>query len=533
MGIRVGRGIAIIFAVFAAVLLPWICEAESVILHTNDTHCGVAKGLGFSRVAAYKEDLAKEYPAVLLVDAGDAIQGEPIGSLSTGEAIVRIMNLTGYDFVIPGNHEFDFGTERFLALVPEQKCGYFSCNFIDKRTGKSVLPAYKIFTLDGRKVALIGVTTPDTLMFSTPRYFQDEQGKFIYSFSEDKDGTKLYAVVQKAVDEARAAGAETVLLVAHLGMNGTLPPWSSAAVAAHTTGVDAIIDGHSHEMYSYKVKNARGEDVILAQTGTKFQSVGKMILHDDGTITSELVKKIEREDPKVQALVDAELAVVEKTLAQPVGRAAVHLRTDIGGGHGVRSGETNIGDFAADAIRAVLHTDVAVVNGGAFRADIPVGEVTYKSLAATFPFNNMLAVKSLTGQQLLDVLEFGASAYPEENGGFMQVAGLSYTIDTHVPSSVERDDKGLFLRVAGKRRVKDVRVGGKPLDLTDDYTVGGIAYILRNGGDGMTMFDEAVLLRDTDISDIDALAAYVRDMGGIIDKGYENPAGDGRITILE
>ena len=176
-------------------------RADLVVLHTNDVHCGVENQLGYAKVAQYKKDLMKNLDdTVQLVDAGDAIQGEPLGSLTRGQAIIDIMNVAGYDFAIPGNHEFDYGMARFLELAPQLNGGYYSCNLIDLRTGKPVFPPYKMVTYDGgKKAAFIGVTTPQTLISSTPRYFQDDKGQFIYGFSEDATGQKLYEQVQKAM----------------------------------------------------------------------------------------------------------------------------------------------------------------------------------------------------------------------------------------------------------------------------------------------------------------------------------------------
>ena len=223
-------------------------RADLVVLHTNDVHCGVENQLGYAKVAQYKKDLMKNPDdTVQLVDAGDAIQGEPLGSLTRGQAIIDIMNVAGYDFAIPGNHEFDYGMARFLELAPQLNGGYYSCNLIDLRTGKPVFPPYKMVTYDGgKKAAFIGVTTPQTLISSTPRYFQDDKGQFIYGFSEDATGQKLYEQVQKAIDQAWDEGARTIILVTHLGQNGSLPVWTSETLAAHTQKVAAIIDGHSH-----------------------------------------------------------------------------------------------------------------------------------------------------------------------------------------------------------------------------------------------------------------------------------------------
>ena len=229
----------------------------------------------------------------MLVDAGDAVQGTPLGKLSNGESIVKIMNAAGYDFVIPGNHEFDYGMEQFLKLASKMKCGYYSANLIDIKTRKLVLPPYKILALGNKKVAFIGATTPQTLTSSTPKYFQDKNGKFIYGFLEDESGLKLYKALQETVDRVRKEGADYVILVGHLGTNGALPKWSSGAIAAHTYNIDAVIDGHSHEQYEppHKVINSIGKEVLVTQTGTKLQALGQSQSYGAGCQGKQTVRR--------------------------------------------------------------------------------------------------------------------------------------------------------------------------------------------------------------------------------------------------
>ena len=526
-------------AMLVTLLLPVAVLAagkEIIILHTNDIHCGITDNLGIDKVSQYKKDLKKQGHPVALADAGDAIQGAPIGKLSTGESIVKIMNAVGYDFVIPGNHEFDYGMERFLKLAPRQKCGYYSCNFVDVKTRKPILKPYKIIVLGGKKIGFVGVTTPETLVTSTPKYFQDKNGKFIYSFCEDQTGEKVYEAVQRAVNNVRKEGADYVFLVGHLGTDGSIPYWSSGAIAANTYNIDGIIDGHSHEQYipPHKIINKAGKEVLVAQTGTKLQSLGKMTIKEDGTITSELVKGLKTADPKITKLVAKENKKFEPILKQPVGEALVDLTGDDPktGERRVRSGETNLGDFLADAYRFVLDTDVCMTNGGAIRNSIKKGVFTYNDLLKAFPFGNMCTVIEATGQQIVDALEVGASAYPNEHGAFMQVSGMSYTIDSSIPSGLVIDAKGNFVEVKGERRVKDVKINGKPIDLNGKYTVGGITYVLKDGGNGLVMFKQSKLLKDGIMTDVDAVTEYVQNhLNAKIKEGYENPYGAGRITI--
>lgn len=475
----------------SAPLMAWALEHDIVILHTNDIHCGINDNIGFAGLAQIKKDALARTPNVALVDAGDAIQGAPIGKLSRGLAVVNIMNYLGYDFCIPGNHEFDYGMDRFMELVPLQRAGYYCANFIYAGNNKQVLPGYKIMQYEDTKVAFVGASTPESLTTSTPTFFQNEKGKYIYSFCEDKTGNKLYKQLQKNVDKARKDGADYVFIVGNLGMDGTTPQWSSESVAKNTQGVDAVIDGHSHERFTRMVKNKVGKDVLLAQTGTKLKTVGELVITPDGKLKSQLITESNGKDANIARVIAQEIKTYEPLLKQPVGEALVQLRSNdpATGERIVRNRECSLGDFVADAYRAVLDCDVVLVNGGSIRNEI-------------------------------------------KTGGFMQVSGLSYTIDSSVPSSIELDAKGNFVRVAGARRVSDVKIGGKSLDVKKKYTVGGTSYMLKSGGDGMTMFKGAHLVQDEMMSDADTIMEYLQNhLNGKVGEQYANPYGDGRIVI--
>ena len=509
---RVGYILAFLFLF----LLPFTVFAEGkdiIILHTNDIHCGVSDNLGIDKVAQYKKELQKKGHPVVLVDAGDAVQGTPLGKLSNGESIVKIMNAADYDFVIPGNHEFDYGMEQFLKLASKMKCGYYSANLIDIKTRKLVLPPYKILALGNKKVAFIGATTPQTLTSST-----------------------LYKALQETVDRVRKEGADYVILVGHLGTNGALPKWSSGGIAAHTYNIDAVIDGHSHEQYEppHKVINSIGKEVLVTQTGTKLQALGQLVIQEDGRLSSTLIKTLPAADPKVTALVARENKRFDAILNQPVGEAMVTLTSDdpATGKRRVRNGETNLGDLVADAYRFVLNTDLSIVNGGSIRKTIKPGVFSYNDLLEAFPFINMCTVVEATGQQIIDALEVGVVNYPEESGGFLHVSGLTYTIDSSVPSGVVKDVKGGFVEVKGPRRVKDVMINGRPVDLKKIYKVGGTSYILKDGGSGMAMFKGCNITLDAVMTDVDAIMEYVQNhLNAKIKEGYEDPYGTGRIKI--
>ena len=575
-------------------------DQEIVILYTNDVHCGVDDNIGYAGLALYEKQMEAETPYVALVDAGDAIQGAPIGTLSEGGDIVSIMNQVGYDFAIPGNHEFDYGMDRFLELAGQLNCGYYSSNLMDLRTGETVFESYKIMSFGETQVAFVGASTPESFTKSTPKYFQDEAGNYIYGFCEDENGQALYSRVQSSVDSARAAGADYVILVAHLGNEGITPRWTSSAVVANTNGIDAVIDGHSHETVpAASLTNMDGEAVPMSQTGTKLANIGKMTIGTDGSITTELVNQVsgegmnatytvqsgdslsriakrelgsynlwnviyeanrdqisdpnvirpgqvlvipgsqaaegeKAEDPETAQFIDGIMAQFNETLNTVLGTTSVDLTVNDPqtGERRVRSGETNLGDLTADAYRYVLGAEIGFSNGGGIRDNIAAGNITYNDTLRVFPFGNMGCVAEVTGQQILDALEMGARNYPEENGAFQQVSGLTYTIDSSVPSSVQLDDKRNFVAVTGPYRVTDVMVNGEPLDLERTYTLASHNYLLKDGGDGMTMFAGCNIVQDEVMADVDLLSAYVRDnLGGTVGEEYANPTGQGRITI--
>lgn len=518
-------------------LNTWALEKPIYIMHTNDIHCGVEDNIGLAKVAAYKKALLKESPNVVLVDAGDAIQGAPLGKLSDGEAIVNIMNAVGYDFLIPGNHEFDYGMEAFLKQAKKAKSGYYCANLLDLRTGKQVFPGYKVMNFEDTKVAFVGATTPSALSSSTPKFFQDQNGKWIYSFYEDEKGKKLYRQLQKNIDAARQEGAKYVFIVGHLGLNGVKKEWSSNYVAKKVKGIIGIIDGHSHETYNRYELGSKGS--VVTQTGTKLNNVGLIVINPDGSVEMNMDSRFnlrQKPDEAVNNVIKAEKQKIAKVLNANVCHSSVKLFADdpATGKRLVRSQNSNLGDFVADAFRFTTGADVAVVNGGGLRKNIPAGNVTYNNLLEAMPFGNMMCTKRVTGQQLLDCLEMGARQLPYESGAFMHISGGSYTIDTRIPSSVQIDATGTFIGVKGDYRVKDVMINGQPLDVKKQYVLGGIAYTLKNGGDGISVFRNCELLQDEAFSDFDCISEYItKKLNGTIGQEYANPYGEGRIKIIK
>jgi len=539
---KIGRKlIALILA--AAMILAFGTAAiadesgDIVVLYTNDVHCAADDSIGYAGLAAYKADMLSAGSYVTMVDAGDAIQGGVLGTLSKGAYITDIMNAVGYDIAVPGNHEFDYGMEAFLDRANELRCGYISCNFMDLRTGEPVFDSYRIVTYGSTKVAYVGISTPESISKSTPVFFRDEEGKYIYGFCAGNGGRELYAAVQKAVDAARAEGAEYVVAVGHCGVAEQSAPWRSTDIIENVSGLTAFIDGHSHSVIPRRdVRDKDGKTVLLTSTGTKLAAIGKLVIRDDGAVDSELVSDYTKKDKTAADFIDGIMAANREMLDTVVAWSNVTLTTNnTDGTRAVRNKETNLGDLAADAYRLVGGADIGFVNGGGIRADIPAGAITYGDIIDVFPFNNSMCVIEATGREIIDALEMAARYCPEESGGFLHVSGLTYSIDTTVSSSVVTDENKAFVRVDGSRRVGDVLVLSasgvyEPIDLTKTYTLASHDFMLKSGGDGLSMFMDKKILKDSVMLDNQMLIDYITaNLGGVVPSDYA--AAQGRITI--
>lgn len=508
---------------------------DIVVLYVNDVHCGIDDNLGYQDLATVKNAYEKLGHKVIVVDCGDAVQGDVVGTLSKGEYIINIMNEVGFDVAIPGNHEFDYGMDRFNELVAMADFPYVSCNFVDN-DGKAVLAPYTVIDADGVKIAFVGISTPKTITSSTPKYFMNENGEYIYNFCQDETGEALYAQVQAAVDAARAE-ADFVIAVGHLGTEADCAPWMSSDVITHTTGIDAFLDGHSHSVWEEEhVKNASGEDVVLTSTGTKLANIGVLTISNERNIKSGLVNDNGKNSNSMKAVVADIQAQNEELINTVVAHTDVDLciKDPATGERMVRSQETNLGDLCADAYRAMSGADVAFVNGGGVRDTIPAGDITYGQIIKVHPFGNSMCVVEATGQEIYDALEMSAHSLPDEFGGFLQVSGMTFTIDMNVPSPVVLDDAKMFVKCEGEARIKDIMIGDEPIDLTKTYTLACHDYKLKNMGDGYTMFADNVFLQDSVMIDNQVLINYIVDvLGGTVGEDYADPYGQGRITILD
>ena len=573
---------------------------DIVILYTNDVHAYIDKALSYDVIAGLKESLKRVYGNVLLVDAGDAVQGTAFGSMDKGETIVKLMNAAGYDLATPGNHEFDYGMDVTLSIIDRAEYSYISANFFHEKDGvmgDTVLSPYKIFEIGGRKIAFVGATTPEALTNSSPGFFQDGNGNYIYGIAGGEDGAALYAAVQSAIDAAMAEGAELVIGLGHLGDDPASRPWTSEETIAHVTGLDAFIDGHSHATVEGKDVNG----TWLTQTGEHFNAIGMMhidgetgrittdligyeeiletvkdgngevVLNEDGQEVTEVVGYRFTSDfdlgtqwashEAVAAMQNAWISETSDLLGQAIGSTELTFDNyDVNGNRLVRMKETNTGDFVSDAVYYLfdsmgLDVDAAIMNGGGIKNKAITGQLSYMTAKSIHPYGNVACLQTVTGQQLLDALEWGARGVGtgEEINGFLQVSGITYKIDDQWPSSVQMDDKGVWTGApTGGYRVHDVQVYNKetqayePLDLTASYNLAGFNVILRNMGDGFNMFDGAVNILDYVMEDYMVVANYIAAFeGGIVEAvnspllskypgmriDYAQVSGSGRIVV--
>lgn len=532
-------------------IVAFACKRKDniVILYDNDVHCAVD---GYAKMAGVKNELKKQTPYVSVVSCGDFIQGDVIGSLSEGRFIVDIMNQVGYDVVVMGNHEFDYGFPVMEEMASQLNATVVSCNFIDLKTNKTVFEPYKIINYGSTKVAYVGVMTPESLT-SSPYTFMDveslaydEKGKliepvnhggaFLYDFCADS----LYKQVQKNVDAARREGAHFVVVLSHLGdelLDKTMP--TSVSLIEQTHGIDVVLDGHAHHTIADTlIANNQNQMVHLSSTGSNFRNIGQLTIAPDNTLSLQLlhVDSLTAVDDSVNALVDT---LKNRTLAfgqQRVGRTPFPLiANDAQGNRIVRQEETNLANFCTDAFRIMLDTDIALINAGGIRDNIAAGDITYNDLLRVFPFNNTVCIATLTGCQLIDVLEFSTRFFPKESGGLMHVSGLRYTLHENCdPHTFYYDEQGLFMgKVSPKSnippppscRIEYVQIWDKkqqkyiPIEPEKEYTLAAFDYHLKELGDqGILRY--AQLKEDYKGQDVDILARYIAYLGYQIPSKY-------------
>ena len=503
---------------------------DIIILHTNDVHCGVNDVIGYDGLNLYKKELKTKYKHVLLVDAGDNIQGGAIGLLSKGKDIINITNYLEYDVVTIGNHEFDYKAETLFNLSEIIKAGYICCNFLRRKNHSTVFRPYKIKKVGNVSIGFIGVLTPLTLTKSYLHTLVDENGSLIYDFLTERDGHELYEAVQGYIDELRnVEKVDYVIILAHVGYGGdALEQYTSPALLAHINGVDAIIDGHTHLAYNNTFPDKDGKQIYISQTGTKLNIVGKLTIKPNGNITSELIDKIplfegydsdsyytvEREgieryvDKETNKFIEDIIESHAHEFQEFVSYTDFDLLITTNRGRIIRFEENILGNLVTDALRFVGNSDISLINAGSIRESIKKGNITFNHVLNTLPFSAKIIVKEVSGRDILDALEFSTKALPKTSSKFLQVSGIKFKVDDSLESKVVVDEFENFVKVDGERRVYDVYINDKKIDENKKYTI-SFDDFLAEGGDGFSMFTKYNLTNDTSLVDNEAFKFYL------------------------
>lgn len=498
-------------AAFAAMILMLVllpsgvsgAATRLVIYHTNDIH-GRAEGTperddkgdfnqtGSIGYARYKQILDADralgaFDAVLALDAGDALHGTLFAQLSSGEDMIDLMKMTGIHAMACGNHDFGFGPIQLKELERRAAPAFplMAANVRSSDEGGSFFKTNQIMlTLGGKNIVIFGIATPETKVKAHASY---TRGLSFGAGPQEQDPEVFASSIQAIIDALPPA--DLVIMLGHLGVEEGASIRTDGLVA-RLSGLDLVIDGHSHTICRERIRDKDQKEVLVVQAGCYFENIGRIeILLDAGSVTMEAgmipfsqVRHLEG-DPGILAELSAfnEARAVE--LGRLVGRTATRLvqSEDREGGQValVRMQETNLGNLVADSMCRATGADLALINGGGIRADLEAGPITYKDAVAVLPLGNLITVIEVTGRQLLDALRHGARDYPGPCGGFLQVSGLSYVIETR-----GRGDLETF------QDIGQVMVGDKPLEADKTYTLATSNFLVA-GGDGYTMFEGA------------------------------------------
>ena len=476
---------------------------DIVIIHLNDVHCGLNDTIGYDGFVLYRDELKKKYKNVITVDVGDHSQGAVLGAITEGEAIIEIMNKVGFDVVTIGNHEFDYGIEQLHKLNSLTSSKYISLNACYKKNKTKLFEPSKIIEAGNKKIGFIGIVTPLTYSKTYLPNLKESDGTPIYNFFSDKQ--EMYSAIQEEADNLKNnQKVDYVILLTHVGMNKE--EYTSNEILSNVQNIDAVFDGHTHEAYNTSSKDKSNKNIPVTQAGTKLAYIGQLIIKQDGTLLNENIAKVPEPEDQTNAIQinrGGDNRWVDKNMNEFINQLFEKYSSELNIVYGhsdfdfyitssdknaphtniCRYQECTLGNMLADAFINVTSSDLSFVNGGNVRTNLLKGDITRKQVIDVSPFFNSIFVKEITGEAILNALEFGVSNLPRSSAGFLQVSGCTYYVNTSINSTVEKDDNGMFLKVGGERRVSNVKINGKPLNLTQKYNLSAAEFIL-DGGDG-------------------------------------------------
>ena len=516
---------------------------DIVILHVNDVHCGLNDTVGYDGFVLYRNEMKKKYKNVILVDVGDHVQGGSIGAISDGEAVTKLMNNIVFDVSLIGNHEFDYGVEQLHKLEKNLTSNYICSNFCYRKNKTTIFEPYKIVKAGDKKIGFIGVLTPLTLIKTYLLTVKDENGEPLYDFLVTNGVDELYTTVQKYINELKEKEkVNYVILLTHLGMS--IEDYTSDDLLSHLENVDAILDGHTHKIYNTTSKDKNNKSIPISQTGTKLESIGKLIIKTDDSFVTEIIKTVPEPDDKKGAIkinrggqerwVDNETYIFidnlwneySSELNEYIGYSDFDMLIVRDGGKDAhqffcRFEECTLGDLITDAIKNTTNTEVAILNGGGIRNSLQKGNITFSKIIDILPWFSYVVAKHLSGQVIFDALEYGVSKLPNAFGGYPQISGITFDLNPNINSSVIIDNFGNFVNVTGERRVSNVKINGEDLNLTRIYNV-SLLNFQASGGDGYSMFVDKEVYYESTFTDTDTFIFYIiHTLNGIIPPEYK------------
>lgn len=524
---------------------------DIVILATSDVHCSPQRNFGYTSLYRIREKFLKEGCEVILVDNGDEVEGhgEMFGTVTRGKQVIELMNKMGYDVATPGNHDFNYGADRFIELTKMADYPYVSCNVL--KNGKLVFQPYIIKEVAGKKIAFIGATTPRTIgYYSSTSLFKNGNGKVVYSMRGGSKNKKLFAAIQAYTNQARAAGADYVFLLSHFGKAKKYDAWDNIdALVAATKGIDGVFDGHSHDSKKLDLPNAEGKMITRIAMGSKLSRIGYLrISGEDGSIKMNIFSWT------TSSVTPSELFGIKNEMTEEVDKALAEFKNIYTGKIGTNNNplfisnpdvavpegetppsiitraETNLGDFVADAMRITTGADVALIPSDKIKATLPQGDICMKDLYNVLPSSKMMITVNATGQQILDALEWSVRTYPKPNSAFLQVSGITFKVNTKTKTPCKKKS-GALDEIKGKRRVSNVKIAGVAIDPKKTYTVTSYLGVIRNANNGYNMFKKCKQVRMDGRLDFQLLTDFVKiNLNGVIGDRYMNPRGSNRIT---
>ena len=528
-------------------------KGKLVVIHTNDVHgrdVTTSGQYGTAAVAQLKKDFKAAGAQVLLLSAGDAIQGLPLVNYDFGATAIEFLSAAGYDAMAPGNHEFDWGAENLFDILKDANFPVLSANIIfaegnayDGKAGDTVFPANAVFELGSIKVGVFGLTTPETFTKAHP-----DKVKGI----EFLQGEDMFDAAQEQVDALKGKGCSFIICLGHLGIDDESTGNRSIDLIEAVKGIDLFIDGHSHTVLP---TGREVEDTLLVSTGTALANIGVVVFDSsDRSLSARLLGIVDGEkaygglDEALAATISARNTLVTETLkSQTVGSTEVLLYgKNTVDPPGVRVAETNLGNFATDALLWLANevfgegfADAALTNGGGIRDSIPNAadaelpyEITMLDMVTVFPFGNQVEIIEITGAQLLEALEAATFSNPSAVGAFPQVSGIEFSLYNYLPyEQGERYQGSTYYAPANPgSRVRDVRVGGKPLDLKKAYKIATNDFTAA-GGDTYLVFKDKSASFSTGVAMEQALIDYVTDeLDGVVGAKYAAPRGNIKIV---